>query len=119
MNFNVHLRRLDTEKETELDTVRECTRVIDLEIGTAMREVHHFQSAILRLSQEKADLKDEEDQIHSRYQKRPDELNEIKKGNFVNVRRQQALKSKSLNLTHLWPGKSQRLHVSRRSSGVF
>ena len=50
MNFNVHLRRLDTEKETELDTVRECTRVIDLEIGTAMREVHHFQSAILRLT---------------------------------------------------------------------
>ena len=50
MDFNVHLRRLDTEKETELDTVREYSRVIDLEIGTAMREVHHFQSAILRLT---------------------------------------------------------------------
>ena len=58
MDFTLHLRR----KQTELDTVRERSRVIDLEIGTAMREVHRFQSAILRLTQEKTNLKEEEDQ---------------------------------------------------------
>ena len=79
MDFTLHLLRLDTEKETELDTVRERSRVIDLEIGTAMREVHRFQSAILRLTQEKANFKEEEDQIHSRYHQRRDELHETKK----------------------------------------
>ena len=79
MDFTLHLRRLDAEKETELDTVRERSRVIDLEIGTAMREVHRFQSAILRLTQEKANLKEEEDQIHSRYQHQRDKLDEVEK----------------------------------------
>ena len=47
MDYTQHLRRLDTEKETELDIVRERSRAIDLEIGTAMREVHRFQSLII------------------------------------------------------------------------
>ena len=79
MDFTLHLRRLDTEKETDLDAVRERSRIVDLEIGTAMQEVHRFQSIILRLTQEKAGLKEEEDQIHSRYQQRRDEIHEIEK----------------------------------------
>ena len=79
MDFTLHLRRLDTEKETDLEAVRERSRIVDLEIGTAMQEVHRFQSIILRLTQEKAGLKEEEDQIHSRYQQRRDEIHEIEK----------------------------------------
>ena len=114
MDFTLHLRRLDTEKETDLDAVRERSRIVDLEIGTAMQEVHRFQSIILRLTQEKAGLKEEEDQIHSRYQQRRDEIHEIEKRNFVNVRKPQGLKGKFSNPTSLWPGGSPKLHVSRQ-----
>ena len=81
-----------------------------------MQEVHRFQNVIVRLTQEEAGLKEEEAQIHSRYQQRRDDG---RKWIYVNVRRTSVLKSKFLNLIHRWPGESQRLHVSRRSSGVF
>ena len=44
-----------------------------------MQEVHRFQNVIVRLTQEEAGLKEEEAQIHSRYQQRRDDLHEREK----------------------------------------
>ena len=62
-----------------LATLRDLAQVKDLEIGTAIREVHGFQTIIVKLTQEKADLKTEEDAVHSRYEQRRDELHELEK----------------------------------------
>ena len=79
MDYSQRLRRLETEKDTDLAALREMAQVKDLEIGTAIREVHRFQTIIVKLTQEKADLKAEEDAIHSRYQHQRDELHETEK----------------------------------------
>ena len=44
-----------------------------------MQEVHRFQNVIVQLTQEETGLKEEEDQIHSRYRQRRDDLHEREK----------------------------------------
>ena len=52
-------------------------QIKELEIRTAIREVHRFQNIIIKLTQEKDDLKKEEDAIHHRYAQQRDELHEL------------------------------------------
>ena len=63
MDYSQRLRRLETEKDMDLTTLRELAQVKELEIGTAIREVHRFQN-IIKLTQEKDDMKKEEYAIH-------------------------------------------------------
>ena len=52
-------------------------QIKELEIGTAIREVHRFQNVIIKLTQEKDHLKRQEDAIHQRYAQQRDELHKL------------------------------------------
>jgi hypothetical protein len=53
MDYLQRLRRLDTEENTDLADVRTRVQVLDLEMETAMYEVHRFQNIIILLTQKK------------------------------------------------------------------
>ena len=77
MDYSQRLRRLETEKDTDLTAIRELAQIKELEIGTAIREVHRFQNVIIKLTQEKDHLKRQEDAIHQRYAQQRDELHKL------------------------------------------
>ena len=119
MDYSQRLRRLETEKDTDLSTLRKLAQVNELEIGTAIREVHRFQNIIIKLTQEKGDLK----------QKKKTQFITVTSNNgtsymnwrscsCVNIRRMSACSKTWLNQARTAEG-SREPRNSRQSSGVF
>jgi len=95
MDYEQHLRRLDTEEETELSDLRSRVNVVDHEIEKAMQEVRRFQNTIVRLTLKKANMREEQDAIHGKFKYQRDELHKQEK---LELRQRQATVGKEVEI---------------------